>query len=1400
MSIVLVQANGLLAADKGGTSDPYAVLKTGGMKKKSKTIKKTLDPQWHQEFIFEGEKAKMKELSLAMWDWDRIGSDDALGNAIIPFDDIFATPETLIEKEVELSTQGTVLLRFTWSPKVQIKGPLGDATILGEDDPNAVDGTVYYTDLDAKGTLRVTLISAENLVAADKTGTSDPYAVFLVDTEKKKSKVIYKTLNPKWNNEGFEWHGDKTNMKTLDLVMWDRDPGLNKDDRLGSAHLDLEEKGVFEDGKPEQEFVLPLSTKGSVRLRVDWRTVAEDTMPETLEAIHQCSEEKYVQEWKDEQDVEPFAWDRYVARLPWNALRAGYAECTLRLTVKAGYGLLAADVTGTSDPYVTIKLAGNEFKTKTIPKTLFPRWEETFEVKQTACHLTSKAVRVEVFDDDKHSKDDSIGTTSLSKSALQTVIEKARHRDGNHLDNPDEAEGAEFWLKLGTQGYIGLRLTVELDEAPTWCDMLVKLLEPLRGPINTLLTLHHWLPAMIKRNYSDATLVVTLVSGAKLPAADIGGNVLRGGLKGTSDPYVVLQFNGRTMTSTTIPKTVNPVWNEAFEFRGFVKDLCGGPIELEVFDKDLTTADDSIGFSDVQTGKLWSLFRDAENNDLPPDSDGTEVVVPLTTKGTLTLNLSVQSRSAPTWSEVWTRAVWQPLQEARKKLPSFEQARQLRENFKATTITITVNSAKGLKAADRDIFGKLSSSDPYVNFELAGDVVQSSTKYKTLDPVWEETLTPITKTLVELESDTDGCLNVEVFDDDVLDADDPIGLGKVSIKEYIIERAGNPDPVEITVVLQDPNNPKLQVGELVFTIHVLPFEPPSWAHVLYEINLPWMREFRAFFLYYRLPYDLTIWSKLYDPWYYILTYIAASPNVLIRGGFFTIYLGCVLSAGIEEFIVMRFILGLKGSQFISGIIKTIVLCFKFWRCTVTSGDPMGCEVMGPGVGHHSVFNYILILAWLQALLWVAFLILPYSGQLNPSTGRISYQRSTALYKEAREWANKRREARHAKLERRKARSAGEPIVTSAPTPAVSTPGSEVEAANSNRRGSGVLRRGSGVQVGSIGAAIPPSLQFRSQQSGYFKLPDVESGPASLPAPDVANGSKTTFTRINDIKEWMNTSMERLTLEWDTLSYPMRAGVAQNRLFSLLTWDTNMSIACLGLFFVLMLDAEWTKESLLAAQEGRDLDRHPLWHVSLMLYDMTGIFYGDFWTSWRTQITFQLMKVLFSLSAFPFFFFTIGPLAKLFAHADPTAYTRSGRLATPDAAGLSAYLRWLKNDVLGTKKYREELELNFPEREIKRLYRQVTEADQVLENAWKKPSSAVRLQRKAKLDLDKLLASIVTKEKASRKLFIKCFPDQFLVDAYIDKLAAHKEAERAKEERSKQHAKELKKAASKKRLE
>lgn len=55
-----------------------------------------------------------------------------------------------------------------------------------------------------QGVLSVDLISAHDLMAADKTGTSDPYVVFTVNGERMfKSEVIKKTLNPKWDHAKF---------------------------------------------------------------------------------------------------------------------------------------------------------------------------------------------------------------------------------------------------------------------------------------------------------------------------------------------------------------------------------------------------------------------------------------------------------------------------------------------------------------------------------------------------------------------------------------------------------------------------------------------------------------------------------------------------------------------------------------------------------------------------------------------------------------------------------------------------------------------------------------------------------------------------------------------------------------------------------------------------------------------------------------------------------------------------------------------------------------------------------------------------------------------------------------------------------------------------------------------
>jgi len=78
----IVGASNLAAGDDNGLSDPYVVLVAGRAKKKTKTIKKTLDPQWHASFIVD--MGDLESFDFFIFDWDAVGKDDFLGFVSIP--------------------------------------------------------------------------------------------------------------------------------------------------------------------------------------------------------------------------------------------------------------------------------------------------------------------------------------------------------------------------------------------------------------------------------------------------------------------------------------------------------------------------------------------------------------------------------------------------------------------------------------------------------------------------------------------------------------------------------------------------------------------------------------------------------------------------------------------------------------------------------------------------------------------------------------------------------------------------------------------------------------------------------------------------------------------------------------------------------------------------------------------------------------------------------------------------------------------------------------------------------------------------------------------------------------------------------------------------------------------
>ena len=115
-----------------------------------------------------------------------------------------------------------------------------------------------------QGNLRVEVLDAENLPAADRNGLSDPFCVFhLNGNEVHKTKKQEKTLRPAWN-EFFETpvRSRTAGKFAVTVYDWDR---AEKDDLLGTAAIKLD---VLEPFQPE-EVVLKLDGKsGTVRLKM----------------------------------------------------------------------------------------------------------------------------------------------------------------------------------------------------------------------------------------------------------------------------------------------------------------------------------------------------------------------------------------------------------------------------------------------------------------------------------------------------------------------------------------------------------------------------------------------------------------------------------------------------------------------------------------------------------------------------------------------------------------------------------------------------------------------------------------------------------------------------------------------------------------------------------------------------------------------------------------------------------------------------------------------------------------------------------------------------------------------------------------------------------------------------
>ena len=95
ISVHLVSAKGLMAADRNGLSDPYVILRLGNSRRRSKVVPMNLNPVWEEEFGFTCLQSQFESsvISVDVWDKDTFSLDDHLGRTELPLSKV--SPERL---------------------------------------------------------------------------------------------------------------------------------------------------------------------------------------------------------------------------------------------------------------------------------------------------------------------------------------------------------------------------------------------------------------------------------------------------------------------------------------------------------------------------------------------------------------------------------------------------------------------------------------------------------------------------------------------------------------------------------------------------------------------------------------------------------------------------------------------------------------------------------------------------------------------------------------------------------------------------------------------------------------------------------------------------------------------------------------------------------------------------------------------------------------------------------------------------------------------------------------------------------------------------------------------------------------------------------------------------------
>ncbi|MFQ6668171.1 hypothetical protein Gotur_033927 [Gossypium turneri] len=277
LHVKVIRALKLKKKDLLGSSDPYVKIKLTDSKLPSKqtTVKmKNLNPEWNEDFNFTVKDPLTQILKLHVIDWEQIGKHDKMGMNEVPLKDL--TPDepklmtlALVKKKDTNDAQndksrGELVVELTYKPFKEEELPKTfqqTKTLLVRAPDNTPDGG---------GMLVVIVHEAEDVEGKHH---NNPYVRILFRGEKRKTKKIRKTRDPRWEEE-FTFMLDEPPINDkihLEVYSSSSRIGLRRPkESLGFIEINL--SNVVNNKRINERYHLIDSKNGRIQIELQWRT------------------------------------------------------------------------------------------------------------------------------------------------------------------------------------------------------------------------------------------------------------------------------------------------------------------------------------------------------------------------------------------------------------------------------------------------------------------------------------------------------------------------------------------------------------------------------------------------------------------------------------------------------------------------------------------------------------------------------------------------------------------------------------------------------------------------------------------------------------------------------------------------------------------------------------------------------------------------------------------------------------------------------------------------------------------------------------------------------------------------------------------------------------------------